>query len=479
MILGLISTSTASFADSAKLGASCEVADLSLRKPILAKIVEGEFTARFGDLDEPEVEIHKTVRPYAMKLSAQRREWAHLLPTINEQFPGYSIDEQKGTTKSIVNLTPMQTSFYNDLLNEAIEKVQEEIKKSKSLRKKLEKDDEEAEEAIDAALRKHLQKVEKFLVNPTENAAFKALNPKGLDAISPKIPIITRILRAHFGKEKDRELNINPDPNNKVLIFGYNTCASVHVFENLPPDLKKMAIHVVASKKKDSLPESMIRDEGIEEFKKNPNVKIMVADEASMQMGHNLQIASRFIRLQILWTPGEMDQAVSRVVRPDPRGIYNRKEINYDLILVNNTLDVAKMGRIISRIIDKARFDELGNKEFERIKDKIRGVELLKMNLDPNSKKFIGRFSNFDQIIRHIDAYTDLRTWEDEQFEASRSRLIESLSKKYGRKISLEEAKKLAMRPVDVDGKSSLGTLKLYPCSLQHLYSSFQRPNRM
>lgn len=96
-----------------------------------------------------------------------------------------------------------------------------------------------------------------------------------------------------------------------------------------------------------------------------------------------MQIASRLIRLQTLWSPGGQEQALSRVVRPDPREKYNRSELNFDWLLTNNSIEIAKTARLISKIINKAQIDENSNPQWDEVGKKFGalGLKERKMSL--------------------------------------------------------------------------------------------------
>lgn len=133
-------------------------------------------------------------------------------------------------------------------------------------------------------------------------------------------------------------------------------------------------------------------------------VQILIANEQSISEGHNLQMASRLIRVEAPWAPGELDQASARIFRPDPKGDFGREHIYLDWILTDNSLEVAKMGRLISKMLSKAQFDEANNPLYEAINDyqlpmKSMGMEALK---EKETLADIQAYTSAYQHLAHI-----------------------------------------------------------------------------
>ena len=102
---------------------------------------------------------------------------------------------------------------------------------------------------------------------------------------------------------------------------------------------------------------------------RNKGVQILIANEQAISEGHNLQMASRLIRVESPWAPGELDQSAARIFRPDPTGKFSRENVYLDWILTNGSMEVAKMGRLISKMVQKAQFDEANNPLYEDINE--------------------------------------------------------------------------------------------------------------
>ena len=160
--------------------------------------------------------------------------------------------------------------------------------------------------------------------------------------------------------------NWKPQAYGKVLVFCRYTRSVEAIFNALPEKLKGCARMFYGS-----LGTAWA---SLEEFKTSPvanpkdvisgragGVQILVANEQAISEGHNLQMASRMIRVEMPWAPGDLDQSSARIFRPDPSGKNARDYINLDWVIGEGTLEVAKLGCLISKILTKAQFDEADN----------------------------------------------------------------------------------------------------------------------
>lgn len=173
--------------------------------------------------------------------------------------------------------------------------------------------------------------------------------------------------------EEDTE-NWKLQAHGKVMVFCRFTRSVDAVYRALPADLKKQAVVFHGEVEGDKW-------ENLDKFKTDPKVTILIANEMGISEGHNLQVASRFIRLEAPWAPGELDQSASRIFRPDVTGAYKRETIFLDWILTDGTLEVAKMGRLISKMLRKAKFDELDNPKYYKNLNPL-NLPIIKMSLD-------------------------------------------------------------------------------------------------
>lgn len=163
-----------------------------------------------------------------------------------------------------------------------------------------------------------------------------------------------------------------PQTRGKILIFCRYIRTVDVIFQHMPKQFADMSVkyHGEVANAVDNL----------NAFKKDPKIKILIANELGISEGHNLQMASRFIRVEAPWAPGELDQSMSRIFRPDVGGEFKRSSIFLDWILCDGTLEVAKMGRLISKMLRKAQFDELDNPTYFKNLNP-RDLPLIKMSL--------------------------------------------------------------------------------------------------
>lgn len=349
-------------------------------------------------------QINADLRPYVMRIIHKRQRWAFLLANMVEKF--YPVE-----------FTPKQKEFYNNLLQEAIEKIQDENPK---LWAKLQTGDEKEAAAIEQGLATYFQAVEQFVYAPDSNTAFVQLEGiEDEDLVSPKVSKVIDILDKHFAESR-----------HKVLIFSYRKQTSVHIMKHLPEKYKRMAAHYTAGD-----------DKVLAAFQKNDKLRILVADEKSINTGQNLQVASRLIRLETLWSPGDQDQGVARMWRPEftsaGEGKKDRPTVYMDWIFTNNSLEVAKIGRLISKIVEKVKFDRQEDPRFTKekfaipaemrsklaahlpyvnqdlpVNDMLESLKLIKMNTAS-----ILTFNNVNYLKEYFATYTLVNLWEDMEFE--------------------------------------------------------------
>ena len=160
--------------------------------------------------------------------------------------------------------------------------------------------------------------------------------------------------------------NWKPQAYGKVLVFCRYIRSVEAIYKALPSKYKSLARRFHGS--------AANAWEGLEEFKTGAvatpeevnsgsakGVQIFIANEQAITEGHNLQMASRMVRVEMPWAPGDLDQSSARIFRPDPSGKFARDFINLDWVIGNGTLEVAKLGCLVSKILTKAQFDEADN----------------------------------------------------------------------------------------------------------------------
>lgn len=387
------------------------VSQFALNHPMILRNHD-QFINRYGIIEngkfidfkkDSNVLLRNDSQAYTLWLQKTRADWAYVLPKIMTQY--YEC-----------TLTPNQQKWNNTLIDEAVE----EILKDPQIRKLLEsaEDDDAAQAKLENAIKAHLARVEIFINAPDERpnplktgkpalffADTQGIEPK--DLVSPKVAYMNRIVYHHFnGGEFVAPDGSKPLVNGrpvvfkkqkaKVIIFCYHKAVTEHVFRHF----KVPGINAVKYQAGD--------DSVITRFKEDPNVHVLIASENSLREGLNLQVASRVIRVETLWTDGAEEQAISRVMRPDVEDKYQRTEINVDTLLMLNTMEVAKRARLISKIVSNRRIKSFDEKFHKYLDDhNIRDLKIIRMDLKNIRVLFNSRMS----LHQYYDAQSAIESW--------------------------------------------------------------------
>lgn len=366
---------------------------------------KAEFNDRFGDEVKgdrvikwkpgAQQAIMAAIKTRVVVAGAMRKEWAALLPKSNEQFLR-------------VQLTDAQKQVYDAILEEALDKMREDAKSNKTLQKffesqgkQIKQDVEEGEEVdeeedaadesagadLEALLGFYLARLEQYITAPTRDELGDRLL-KGDDRTSPKVLQIIKQCQEHLSKKLP----------GKILIFTNYTASAEEIFEQFPPELKKQTLLYVAAEK----------TETGSAFENDDRYQIMVGVENSMNTGLNFQHVSRLIRTETVWNPGTLEQGNSRVNRPELKKAEARAEIFYDWIMADNTLDITKISRLISKVIAVAKFENTDNPAYEDIPE----VPVIAMNQD--SIMSMNDWSS--NLMTYAEAYRDYKQVQHEDY---------------------------------------------------------------
>ncbi len=301
-------------------------------------LIDGPKSAPKPDAQKKIVEA---MRQVSMVLNITRKEWNALLPRRTDQF-------------FPVELSPAQSLVYMAILRETREQIDAALKENPALKSAFSKkaakeggenaDEEEQDEEddvddlLDGPLNMYLARLEQFLTAPAADPFGK--NLQGSDAVSPKVEKVAEIIRDHLRRKI----------KGKIMVWTQYVESAQSVFDNLPNDIKKKAIHYTSAHS----------DSVLSQFEKNPEVQILVGCEKSINTGQNLQYASRIIRLETVWNYGTLEQGESRINRPmknDPRKEENGGNgIFYDWVFCNKSLDVTKNSRMFSKLISTVKY---------------------------------------------------------------------------------------------------------------------------
>lgn len=354
-----------------------------------------------------QAEIKKLLSDHCMFITTERKEWAALLPQRLEEFHE-------------VNLTENQAQAYHALYELELKAIEEKLKSDPKLAAKYEKlkaDDEagldvDYEHAVNGLLKMPQTMLSMFTSNPTkfteqaridDNPEYQKIiaTLEGEDTVSPKVKKIVEIINKHFSGWEDDDGFGNvvkfPAQEGKIVIFCTYHNSVDGIYKNLPPEIKKMTLKYEATKK----------EEMINSFADDPKIKILIGTEGTLNTGLNLQMASRLIRLEPVWKPGDLEQGESRFNRPDPKGKFkDRKFVFYDWVLCNNTIDITKTARLLSRVADVTAFYQQDNKYFADILSN-EPLPLVSMSMDN-----VMNTNSIEQLLPYIQGHQNIRRAE-------------------------------------------------------------------
>lgn len=398
--------------------------------------------------DRPEL-IERMTR-FARRITVPRRKWAHLLPPILERVHP-------------VSMTKRQQKFYDEWFKKQIDKIMADPKVRKLVKQVKEGDNADGAEArLEVLFKRYTTKLEVWINAPDSDFADKNLgvffrNTSGVepdDLVSCKIAMIDELCDLHFqgtagtgievdfGDGKGR-VAVEPSKN-KIVIVGYNKAVSQHLIKHIK--YRDRAVHFTAGD-----------DKIIEDFKTNDKM-ILVADETALSEGHNLQCADRMIRVQTVFSPGMQEQTLSRVWRPDVPDKdgnvkYQRDYIYLDWIVCEPSVEMAKLARMISKIIENAVTKEAdSNPNLAKMVQAHKGVfqeaKRIRLGIDFLLKN---DFQTADSLSNHFAAYQYYKQWERDEQAAELVKVRREVEERYGRKVKRWELGPLSMHRVGKD----------------------------
>lgn len=366
-----------------------------------------EFLSKYSDPDNPgnwnpeaTEKIRQHLSLYCAVARAKRKDWAYALPAPKQAHP----------SEWLVEMDPEFKAVYDHVCAKTIEEIQEDEELVKALKGDIDDDliddstedgDEDEGDSLSARLRVHLDRLEQFLFCP-ELDPLNGWN--GLDFSKLKVPKqekLIELLDHQFSRES----------HGKVIVFVRHINAVHSIYERLPEKYKSMSVIYHGNEK-----------DGLNAFRFNPDTQIIIGVENSMNTGENLQIADRVIRMEIPWAAGDVEQGLARVFRPDFTNKYNRQFIYDDWIVVNDSLEIPKLCRLISSTIRKVQFDEYGSTN-----DAYRALPFLN-TVNLNLKKFVDpekAMRRYEHATEYFDAYHTLSNIQYAEFIEERSRYID------------------------------------------------------
>lgn len=456
-----------------------EVSNISVNEAIENKVAINGEDVPLWEVDTPQRARQKLSR-YASVITKKKKEWAFMLPSPIETFIAVPMVPQDDGVNSEedIQLGEMHKQLYDAVLEESVEELDKLLKKAKARSASEEDEDDESEgedlemsEADElgmlnaAELKPYLARIERLVTNPmadplapdifgaagvTEYHSAKAkhiakridqhFNPKkwSKDALYNEYSLVEHqgtlylsrkldktsatpqpLPEATRGKSPDEDTETwKEEPEGKVIVFCRYTNSVNGIYDALPDHYKRVAVKFTG--------EEDDKWGNFDAFQNDPKIKILVANEMGIAEGHNMQMASRIIRVESPWAPGDLDQSSSRIFRPDPKaakemikngkpGELAREAIFLDWIMCNGSMEVAKQARLIAKIFNKARFDEADNETYNDVLSDF-DLEEIPMSLDTLRSR-----ATLDDFEEYVDAYSTLNGIQREEFHQMRA----------------------------------------------------------
>jgi superfamily II DNA or RNA helicase len=373
------------------------------------KYMEAEGGVKRAKTDTPRA-VKDRMREHTRYIQITRKEWAALLPPKVDEFTGEPTEEfhilNDPNFPDQPQMTQAQTDYYNLMLDEIRKKILKDAETDASLARLLASmerpdregdddgdDDEKTLEGIMNKLNPYLARLEIFIANPTNSreAEFTKRLRSAEDRTSPKAKKVVEICKHHIEKGYV----------GKILVFTQYNESAEGIFNSLPAELKSRAVHYTTDDKN-----------ALAQFESDPSIMILVGCERSIGTGLNLQMASRIIRCESTWNWGALEQAESRVNRPVPKSREVRKAIYLDWIVVNSTIDVTKITRMISKAVESYKFVNAGNPAF----DDMDALPATKMSLE----NILLRNDVNTTCAEHFHVFQLCRVLEEQEFQEFR-----------------------------------------------------------
>jgi len=320
-----------------------------------ASVKEEDFKKKYGYMESPEgvqwtglKQLREDMLNLGM-ISLRRSAWIDKLPERKEEL---AVAKMEGAHKAI----------YNAVLTDVVEQLEEEMQKNPRLKKFLLDDDGlgEADDLPPQALAKlgllsgvvdyphemaqmmeekleQIKSAQKSGEVDEETVALieqlqkmKSETRRQIRAlsgiVSPKAKDVYKKLEDHF---KDKK-------NGKYIVFVQRKAAAKHIMDNMPDKFKKMAVYYDASQR-----------QALKDFQgEDPNSpQILVAVDASIKEGVNLQMANGMYRYDHHWSPGNQEQSYARIWR-----FGQNKPTKFHLGLADGSIDVPKYCRLMTKL---------------------------------------------------------------------------------------------------------------------------------
>ena len=280
-------------------------------------------------------------------VSFRKAAWRHLLPKKTERFHK-------------VDLRPNQQAVYKALMLDLLDEVERDPK-LKEQWMKFQNDPKATKDIEFREIFVKLVRLDSLLTGMGQDAGVDEVDMideetgepiktetnrkfiqtlQGEDKISPKVAKMDEIFDAHFA-----------DPRNgKIVVFVQNELSARHLHDNSawgPSGKKKIGWYMKMPKLGGDVKQMKATLKAWLD-PTNKDVLVLVAVDKSLRTGHNFQpVCNRVIHGDMLWDPGNMEQRQGRIERP--RSPYAEVGVFVDWIVTNNTAEVCKLARLLTK----------------------------------------------------------------------------------------------------------------------------------
>lgn len=258
---------------------------------------------------------------------------------------------------SVVHMKPEQEKIHEAVLNDAMDQIESEAEDDPILKRALDDAELDPDADVPPALMRRLEILQGVTDYPDELAkmiegqihlvgsrapedpeaiealdTLKKFSPATRNAllslkgvVSPKAEDVYKKAAAHL---KD-------DKNGKFIVFVQRKASARHILEHMPAELKSKASYFDAG-------EHQVLNDFVSP---TGGPSILVAVDASIKEGVNMQAANGLYRYDHHLTPGNQDQSLARVWR-----LGQTRPVKFHFGIVHGGMDVTRYARLCSKL---------------------------------------------------------------------------------------------------------------------------------
>lgn len=317
------------------------------------QLSQEEFDRRYGRTENEEgvqwtrlKQLRQDLKDIGM-ISLRRSAWIDKLPERREEL-------------AITQMEPHQAKVYEAVLEDVLQGVEDEIARNPKLKRLLLEDGIDDVDELPPSVLAKLNVIGGITDYPHELALMmeerlervaEAKRSGQIDAeteqlieslqsmgkstrlalaslkgvVSPKAKDLYQKLDAHFADKK----------NGKYIVFVQRKASARHILENMPRHHRDRSVYYEAGMK-----------QALDSFNQDPKgPQIIVAVDASIKEGVNMQIANGMYRYDHHFSPGSQEQSYARIWR-----FGQDKPVTIHMGIADNSMDVTKYARLMTKL---------------------------------------------------------------------------------------------------------------------------------